>query len=146
MDLRVVSANTPLHKSELDLRYRILREPLAMPRGSEWFEHEERCIHVVLGDSVRVFGCVLFCPEVVPGSKKSGRLLQMAVDQALQNKGWGRKLVRRLEAEVKSLGFEEIVLHSRASAIGFYESLGYACFGEPYTEVGIPHRNMRKSL
>ncbi len=146
MQLSVINANTALHEGELDLRYRVLRKPLAMPRGSEWFEHEERCIHVVLCDEQGVHGCVLFCPDLSGDQNTGGRLLQMAVDDQLQGQGWGRKLVQRLEAEVEGLGFREIVLHARDNAIGFYERLGYTCFGEPYTEVGIPHRNMRKSL
>ena len=57
-----------------------------------------------------------------------------------------RALVAHLEAELRDRGLREVVLHARDHAIGFYARLGYAPFGEPYEEVGIPHRNMRKTL
>jgi predicted GNAT family N-acyltransferase len=43
-------------------------------------------------------------------------------------------------------GFAEIVLHARANVVPMYEKLGYEVIGEPFEEVTIPHRKMRKSL
>jgi predicted GNAT family N-acyltransferase len=37
-------------------------------------------------------------------------------------------------------------LHARATAIDFYKRLGYSVCSEEFTEVGIPHRIMRKQL
>jgi len=39
-----------------------------------------------------------------------------------------------------------MVLHAREAAIPFYLRLGYELEGEPFTEVGIPHRRMVKLL
>jgi ribosomal protein S18 acetylase RimI-like enzyme len=142
MDLRLIETGSAAHRAELDLRYRVLRAPLGMPEGSEWYEHEEDCLHLVAGDGERVVACVVFHPT----APRSGRLLQMAVDEPYQAAGLGRRLVRRLETELAARGFTEVYLHARDHAIGFYERLGYRAEGEPYTEVGILHLTMRRRL
>lgn len=87
-------------------------------------------------------GCVLFHPE----GPDTGRLFQMAVEPSRQGQHIGQQLVRTLEAEVSSRGFRTVTLHARQAATGFYARLGYAVFGEPFTEVGVPHRHMRRTL
>ncbi|TNF33253.1 MAG: GNAT family N-acetyltransferase [Deltaproteobacteria bacterium] len=128
---------------ERDLRWRVLRQPLGMPPGSEVNAAEARCLHLVAEDGEgQVVGCVIF--RVDPG--ETGQLMQMAVDPSLQGQGVGRALVAEVERRVAADGVREITLHARQVALGFYERLGYAVYGEPYTEVGIPHRHMRKAL
>jgi predicted GNAT family N-acyltransferase len=39
-----------------------------------------------------------------------------------------------------------MTLHARDTAVPFYLNLGYACVGEPFTEVGIGHQEMEKAL
>lgn len=145
MALRVqtIEPGGVLHVRALALRFELLRAPLGMARGSEWFDHEEDCVHVVaLDDDGVVVGCVLYHP----GPDAGGRLLQMAVHPTCEGRGWGRRLVEHLEDEVVARGHRTIHLHSRDTAIGFYRKLGYECVGEPYVEVGIPHQSMRKTL
>jgi ribosomal protein S18 acetylase RimI-like enzyme len=142
MELRLIEVGSAAHAHELALRYRVLRAPLGMAEGSEWYEHEAACVHLVALEGERVVGCVLFHPRDAEG----GRLLQMAVDPERQGGGLGRRLVRGLEGELAARGFSEIFLHARDHAVGFYERLGYRCEGAPYTEVGIPHRTMRRRI
>ena len=132
----------PLYGGKCDLRFRVLREPLGYTRDAVAFPFEDDSLHLVATEGDRVVGCVLFHPDGVGG----GRLFQMAVDPALQGQGVGRALVDRLEAHLLTIGITQVILHARHHAIGFYERLGYRCFGAPYEEVGIPHRNMRKAL
>jgi GNAT superfamily N-acetyltransferase len=75
-----------------------------------------------------------------------GRLFQMAVTPPLQGRGLGAHLVAALEAELPRRGFTHVHLHARAHVVLFYERLGYAVYGEPFTEVNVPHRHMRKTL
>jgi predicted GNAT family N-acyltransferase len=131
-----------LYEGELDLRFRVLREPLGYTRAQVAFPFEAQSLHLVAHAGNTVKGCVLFNPEDAHG----GRLFQMAVEPGLQGQGLGARLVRELEAELGRRGFTHVHLHARAHVIPFYEKLGYAVYGEPYTEVGIPHRNMKKTL
>ena len=113
-----------------------------MPREAVTFPFEAESLHLVALDGGRVVGCVLFHPE----GPQTGRLFQMVVAPDRQGTGLGTRLVRSLEEAVAARGFREVTLHARDTAAGFYARLGYAPFGAPYTEVGIPHRSMRRQL
>ncbi len=141
--LRFVEPGSAEYDGERRLRWRVLRQPLGRPPGSELFPFEAECLHLVAVDAQgEVVGCVMFHPE----GEGAGRLLQMAVAPELQGTGLGRRLVRALEARLVELGVREVTLHARANVCGFYARLGYEPFGEPYEEVGIPHRSMRRAL
>ena len=142
MDLLFIDPKHALYASELDLRFRILREPIGHTRADVRFTFEDRSLHLVAVDKARVMGCVLFHPDDHGG----GRLYQMAVHSALQGQGLGTQLVNRLEIELRSRQTERIHLHARDVAVAFYERLGYRCVGEPFDEVGIVHYMMEKEL
>lgn len=137
-----ITLDDPEYEQALTLRFRVLREPLGIRREDVTYPLDLGSLHWVAKREGEVVGCVLFHPE----GEKTGRLLQMAVAPALQGQGVGRALVRFLEEEVRARGFEEVTLHARAEKLGFYEKLGYEVYGEPFTEVGLPHRMMRRRL
>ena len=130
------------YEGELDLRYRVLRAPLGWGRDTVTFPFEAESRHWVALEEGRVVGCVLFHPE----GESEGRLFQMAVDPQVQGTGLGRELVGRLEKDVAATGIRRGTLHARATAMGFYQRLGYSPFGPPYEEVGIPHQSMERRL
>lgn len=142
LQLRFIDVADPLYESECLLRWVVLRKPLGMTRAQVAFPFEAEALHLVAVDGERVRGCVLFHPDGLGG----GRLFQMAVEPELQGRGIGRALVLHLEEELATRGLQRIELHAREVALGFYERLGYAVFGDPYEEVGIPHRSMEKVL
>ena len=143
LDLVFIDVADPLYEGECALRFQVLREPLGLRRSDVAFPFEDRALHLLAVDAERrVRGCVLFHPDGDGG----GRLLQMAVDPALQGQGVGRAMVRHLEAELAERGVHTIELHSRDTAVGFYARLGYEPVGPEYVEVGIPHQNMKRSL
>ncbi len=140
--LSLIHPGHPLYDGELELRFRVLREPLGFTRAQVAFPFESNSLHLVAHEGDTVLGCVLFNPEDSHG----GRLFQMAVAPHLQGQGLGARLVRSLEEELRRRGFTHVHLHARGPVVPFYERLGYAVHGEPFTEVGIPHRHMRKTL
>jgi ribosomal protein S18 acetylase RimI-like enzyme len=140
--LTFIGTESPEYASELDLRWRMLRKPLGHGREAVAFPFEAESLHLVALDGNRVVGCVLFHPD----GPRTGRLFQMAVEPDRQGTGLGTRLVRGLEAEVARRGFDEVTLHARDTAVGFYARLGYDAVGEPFVEVGIPHQSMRKAL
>jgi len=142
MEFRLITTADPAYADELELRYRLLRAPLGQGRSDTIFPFERDSLHLVALEDASVVGCVLFHPE----SAESGRLLQMAIALTHQGLGVGRKLVRTLEAELRQRGIREVHLHAREHVVTFYERLGYAVFGEPFVEVSIPHRHMRRIL
>jgi ribosomal protein S18 acetylase RimI-like enzyme len=142
VELRWLGTADRLKDAELGLRWRVLRAPLGYSPEATVFPFEEESLHLVALDGGAVVGCVLFHPE----GPDTGRLFQMAVDPARQGEHIGQKLVRELEREVARRGFRVVTLHAREAAVGFYAQLRYETFGEPFTEVGIPHRHMRREL
>jgi ribosomal protein S18 acetylase RimI-like enzyme len=142
LELYFIETEDALYASELDLRFRVLREPLGHGRKDVPFPFEEQCLHLVAVDGGRVVGCVLFTAD----EEHSGRLFQMAISPQLQGQGLGTRLVQKLELELRKRKVERLHLHARDSATAFYERLGYRCVGDPFTEVGIRHRNMEKEL
>ena len=143
MEVRFITTSDPLYPAELELRYRVLREPLGYSRADVLFPFERESLHLVAVEEPQsVVGCVVFHPE---GSAR-GRLLQMAVAPPRRGRGIGAQLVRALEAELRARGIQELYLHARENVVQFYERLGYAVFGEPFVEVSIPHRQMRRAL
>ena len=142
-----VPADEPdTYADELELRFRVLREPLGMTRADVKFEREPAWTHFVAHASVdggrRLVGCVL-------SSREAGdvvQLRQMAVSPELQMGGVGRLLVEVLEARAREERIRVVTMHAREVAVGFYEKLGYAVVGERFVEVGIPHFVMQKEL
>ncbi|MFN7133230.1 MAG: GNAT family N-acetyltransferase, partial [Myxococcales bacterium] len=122
--LRFIAPEVPLYAQELELRFKVLREPLGHTRADVKFPFEAESLHLVALDGDAVVGCVLFHPQ----SPTGGRLFQMAVAPERQGTGLGARLVKALEAELVQRGFTEVVLHARAQVTGFYERLGYAAF------------------
>ena len=142
MELSFITPGDLLYTQELELRFRVLREPLGHTRAAVPFPFERESLHLVARDHERVVGCVLFHPEREHG----GRLFQMAVAPARQGRGIGRLLVEALEAELVRRELWAVHLHARAPVVAFYERLGYESYGELFVEVGIEHRHMRRTL
>ncbi len=139
---RFITTADPLYAAERALRSRVLREPLGFPAGAELFPFEDESYHLVALEGDRVVGCAMFHPE----GERDGRLMQMAVDPDFQKQDIGSELVGAMEERLHADGFAELHLHARHYAIPFYERLGFVLEGEPFEEIGIEHRRMRKSL
>lgn len=137
------AADPALYAGERNLRYEVLRKPIGMPPGSEENAAEARCEHCVAVLDGVVVGCVLWLADV---AGTSGKLLQMAVAPDQRGLDVGRRLVRELERHVGQRGVTEVRMHARESVLGFYLKLGYVVTGDPFTEVGLPHRHMQRSL
>ena len=151
IELRWISptVDSELYKGERRLRYEVLRKPLGMPEGSEENAAEARCEHCVAVSDGIVVGCVLWLADPANPAdieSRKGKLLQMAVAVDRRNSDIGRRLVRELERHVAAHGVQVVRMHARESALGFYLKLGYVVTGDTFTEVGLPHRLMQRSL
>jgi predicted GNAT family N-acyltransferase len=137
-----ITPDEPLYAQELELRFRVLREPLGHTRADVAFPFERESLHLVVCVASKLVGCVLFHPEHASG----GRLFQMAILPSSQGAGLGRQLVLTLEAELSRRGLVQVHLHAREPVVPFWEKLGYTVYGESFVEVGVPHRHMRRTL
>lgn len=140
MELRFIDIHDRAYLAERNLRADVLRKPLGLPAGAEVFPFEDTALHLIALEDNEVVGCVMFKPEA-----RTGRMLQMAIREDRQKSGIGTMLVKHLEKRLRGEGYTDIYCHARDVAVPFYERLGYAVEGEPFTEVGIRHFLMRKS-
>jgi predicted GNAT family N-acyltransferase len=124
------------------LRDAVLRAPLGLSLSCEDLEGEsEHSFFVAL-----LHGAVVGCLALTPQIDGQVQMRQVAVDPSLQGSGIGRSLVQAAELYASRQRLSRIVLHARETATQFYKQLGYRVEGEPFVEVGIPHRFMEKTL
>lgn len=141
MEFRLITTDDPLYAAERQLRLEALGRPMGLKASDLIFPYEDESLHLVALEGARLVGCVLFHPE-----GERGRLYQMAVAEDLRGRGIGRDLVARLERMLRERGIGEIYLHARDLAVSFYEGIGFEIYDEPFIEVGIEHRHMRKGI
>ncbi len=149
--IREVPYGSDLYRLMLDFRDAELRRPLgmALTAADQADEEAQRHFAAVLdGESdPQLCASVVMKPlPPEPGRPARAKLRQMAVAPAFRGLGLGRRLVRFAEAAMAAGDIAEVELGARESAVGFYERLGYAVVGDPFTEVGQPHRPMRRRL
>lgn len=128
----------------VELRNKILREPIGLEFTDNDLKDEKNAIHI---------GCYLSKKEklvgacfLTPLTDMTMKLRQMAVDTSYQKIGIGRELISFAEDLALKKGYKYMYLHARKEALGFYQKLGYEREGEEFVEVGIPHFEMLKKL
>lgn len=140
--IRRIEYDSKDYKKELELRNRILRIPLGLDIYDEDLKSEIDDIHIGAFKDENLIGTL-----VLAGAGKGlVRMRQLAVSEGMQRNGVGTELAKYAEEVSVSEGYGEIMLHSRQTATGFYEKLGYETTSAVFFEVGIPHVEMRKNL
>ncbi len=120
-----------------------LRIPLGLTLSDDDLKDEDTQIHIAaVHDDGAIMGTVLLKPL----SRDHVKLRQMAVLPVLQRNGIGRRLVQFAEQTAHARGFDNVELHARIHARGFYERLGYEAVGETFFEVTLPTIKMIKRL
>jgi predicted GNAT family N-acyltransferase len=126
-----------------DLRYRILREPLNQPRGSERNEGDINGIHFALYDKS-------ILKAIARLDQQDDSVFQVrfvAVEKALQGAGYGRKIMEATEEKAKELAGQKIILHARDYAVEFYLKLNYTLVEPSYKLFDVlQHFLMEKNL
>lgn len=141
MTVQLAPFGSTLYHQAVDLRRRVLRLPLGLDFTPEDLECDREQVHFVATDAGECVGCLVMLPH-----GEETKMRQVAVEPAMQSRGIGRTMVLHAEAWAAKEGYQAIVLHAREGAVRFYLALGYEVEGEPFEEVTIPHRRMRKPL
>lgn len=122
------------------MRYRVLRQPLGLQFDEKDLAAENQQVHIGAFVGEKVVGCLI----LVIVDENTLKMRQVAVDPEMQRQGIGQKMVSYSELYAIEKGFCKIELHARQTAIHFYLDLAYHITGDPFLEVGIPHRKMVK--
>jgi predicted GNAT family N-acyltransferase len=131
-----------LYDDVTELRRALLRRPLGLDFSREELEREREDTHLAAVEGGRVVGTLLL--RNVNG--RTARIMRMAVAVDKQRRSVGRALVERAEALARAAGFETVMMHARATAVGFYLKCGYETSGDEFLEQGIPHIRMQKAV
>ncbi len=133
----------PYYSQVYNLREEILRKPIGLSLKDEDLSIEELDTTLAAIYCGKVIGCVMLR---ITYDSSVFKLRQMAVNPEWQRKGIGSKLVSAAEELLRRKHIRKIILHARVTASGFYSKLGYTITSNTFTEVGIPHVAMEKTL
>jgi GNAT superfamily N-acetyltransferase len=116
-------------KTYYDIRYKVLREPWAQPKGTEKDDFEPISQHFMAVDEAtgKIVG-VIKLMEKEPGV---GWFSHMAVVPSLQRKGIGKLLLKHVEEEAKRQGQKTLGCLSRLNTTAYFEKAGYMINGMP---------------
>jgi len=142
MEITFITVGNEEYQAELTLRNEILRKPIGLDLFCEDLSMEDRDWHIGAFVDGELVGCLILTP-VGNGEIK---MRQVAVQEAYQGLGIGRRLVGYSELVARENNYSTIVLAARKTAVGFYEKLGYRVVGGELIEVGIPHYKMIKEI
>lgn len=132
------------YKELLDLRYKVLLQPLGLKFLDSYREEEATFLHIGCLDGVsdKLIGGLI----LVPIDNDEIRVMQVAIDPVHQGEGTGRKLLEHTETIAKEIGYEKLVMHAMLSVVGFYEKLGFKQDSDLFEEKGISFVRMVKEL
>ncbi len=128
----------------LDLRYKVLLQPLGLKFLDSFREQEAGFLHIGCIDSPsdKLIGGLI----MVPIDNEEIRIMQVAVDENRQHESIGKKLIEYAEKNAKRIGYSVMVMHAMLSVVGFYEKIGFTQEGDLFEEKGINFIRMVKKL
>lgn len=141
-ECRIIAYDSDEYHKAVALRERVLRTPLGLSTRPEDVMHDHAQIHMAAFDGPLLIACI----SATMIDDRKAKLRQMAVAPDYHGKGIGTLLLAFAEQHMQERGCNEITLHARASAEGFYAASGYLAEEGYFTEVGIPHIRMRKPI
>jgi predicted GNAT family N-acyltransferase len=134
----------------------VLRLPLGMDFTDEQLaaENEETHFGVWVAEDAadhcaeveEAPGRLVACALIQWPEADYAKVRQVAVNPDVQGQGYGRLVMTACEEEARRRNARRVMLHAREVAVPFYLALGYHIEGEPFTEIGIPHRRMVREL
>jgi histidinol-phosphate aminotransferase len=142
MEFTVIPYKSPAYTSMCELRDEVLRKPIGLRLSPAETEKDRGDILLVGLENGRVVACCILTEM----DRTSVKLRQMAVSPACQGKGIGKSLLLFAEKTAREKQYDTICLHARKIAYGFYEKQNYSVVGKEFTEVGIPHFEMTKTI
>ncbi|MYY06184.1 MULTISPECIES: GNAT family N-acetyltransferase [unclassified Streptomyces] len=123
-----------------------------VPEEIEYDAHDADAVHVI---AVAADGTALGTGRLLHGQAAAGHtggdpavgsLGRLAVSKDARGLGVGAALVRAIEDAARDNGLAAVDLHAQTHALRFYERLGYVAYGPEFTDAGIPHRAMRRTI
>jgi N-acetylglutamate synthase-like GNAT family acetyltransferase len=116
-------------KEYYDLRYKVLREPWGLPKGTEKDDYEPISHHFMAVDEAT--GKVVGVIKIFEKEAGVGCFSHLAVSASEQGKGIGKMLVSFIEEEARREGYKIVGTSTRLNTTDFFKSMGYELKGLP---------------
>ncbi len=142
IECRRIGLDEALFESAVDLRDRVLREPIGRSSARDERERDSRGVHFAAVDGGRVVGCLALYPD----DAGAAVLKSLAVAPEMRRAGVGVAVYRCAESWARTHSVTEICADARLEALPFYSACGFSAEGEDYMVHGVPHRKVRKVL
>lgn len=141
LSYKLVASNRELEGS-FEVRRQVFIEEQGIPKAMEFDGNDGEALHMVVKDGERVVGTarVLFL------AGNQAKLERMAVLKPFRRRGIGRRIISFLNEELRSRRVQQVVLHAQHEAVAFYRACGFLERGPPFSEAGIEHMKMQRSL
>ena len=132
----------------MPLRHAVLRQGKPLMAAAYAGDHAEHTFHLAAFEGGEIVGVASFMREPMPGREGvlAWRLRGMAVDERLRGRRVGQRIVDRGIELTREAGGELLWCNARATAVGFYERMGWAAVGEYFEEHGLPHVVMWRAV
>jgi ElaA protein len=124
------------------LRRKVFIDEQNVPEDEEIDAYDETAIHLLAFEGDTPVGTARI---VVQGSV--GKIGRVCVLKEHRDTGLGSDLINAALDQMRGLPDVTIArLGAQTHALGFYERLGFAAFGDEYMDAGIPHFDMERAL
>jgi GNAT superfamily N-acetyltransferase len=134
----------------IDLRHVVLRTHLPREAAEYDVDAWPATRHWVATKGGRIVGCVTIFPMPLDERQSdTWQLRGMAVAEDVRGVGVGAKLLDAVDAHLRSLSPRPSLVwcHARVTAIGFYQSCGWAVVSDVYDVPTVgPHQKMIKGV
>ncbi len=124
------------------LRRKVFIDEQNVPEDEEIDAYDETAIHLLAFEGDTPVGTARI---VVQG--EVGKIGRVCVLKEYRGTGLGADLINAALEQMRDLPDVTIArLGAQTHALGFYERLGFAAFGDEYMDAGIPHFDMERAL
>ncbi|MBO0447898.1 GNAT family N-acetyltransferase [Enterococcus ureilyticus] len=140
--VKIINWNSEAYWAGVQLRNELLKSSA----GKEWIKelplNEEKDIHMTAMIEGNVVGTLILSKK----SRTIGQIKQVAINEAHQGFGIGKKLLEFAEKVAELMGCQIIILNGRMQAWGFYEHFGYQSIGQAYNDGNVVLKTFEKRI
>jgi N-acetylglutamate synthase-like GNAT family acetyltransferase len=145
MKFKFITPSDPYYKDEQMLRWEVLKKPQGIPPQYIDVMQENKSFHLIAIENKQIVGCVLCHQQGLAEGKIYDLVLDNPYDLPTE-KGFGRKMLHRLEDFLQQKGLEHIYVLAKKEETDFFSQMGYKFEDEPFEEYGITYTKMGKKL
>jgi len=140
--IKQIKFSSDEYNQMITLRRKVLRIPLGIDFTTDELLKDKDDFLIGAFIENTIIGCLILTPQ----PQQKIKMRQVAIDTAWQGHGIGQQIVNYAESFSVAQHFNYMHCNARATAVSFYKKQGYAVTGDEFTEVGIAHYYMYKSL